>query len=511
MKLDDLFTISKGKKPPVLFDEPFDGAVPFIKIEGIREAGNHQYCETSDSLVTCTESDVLIVWDGAYSGLAGFGLHGAIGSTIARLRPKSGQVFGPYAGRYLQSKFAEIQKYASGAAIPHVNGGHLRRLEIPLPPLDEQRRIAAVLDKADTLRRLRQESLQLTEKLRQSVFIDMFGDPMTNPKKWVEKQLGDLIVMGPQNGLYRPQSDYGTGYRILRIDGFYDGRLVDQGALRRVRLSLKEAEPYALQEGDIVINRVNSIEYIGKSALIPKLTEDTVFESNIMRLRVDSEQVIPEFLISLLQDRHIKAQIAGRAKKAVNQASINQKDVHSLIVFIPPIDLQFEFKKRIEAITGVMGGLQEQSGHWDSFFASLQQHAFHGEFDLSRVELVHEAESQAVAIVPGHSYNEGVYNRPGYFIAPPEIEEQLMALEDRLDTGPGDSIPWSEDYFKYRTLSQLLRPPFSFSDIWEKVEYDMEEANYETVKEKVFEYVAAGILEQQFDEKRKEIVFHPRT
>lgn len=102
------------------------------------------------------------------------------------------------------------------------------------------------------------------------------------------------------------------------------------------------------------------------------------------------------------------------------------------------------------------------------------------------------------------------YNRPGSFIAPPEVETQMIALEDQLDFGKGDSIPWDENYFKFRTISQVLRPPFSFREIWEAIEYDIEGGNYETVKEKVFDYVAAGILEQQFDEERKEIVFHPR-
>lgn len=86
-----------------------------------------------------------------------------------------------------------------------------------------------------------------------------------------------------------------------------------------------------------------------------------------------------------------------------------------------------------------------------------------------------------------------------------------MEIEKELITGPGNSVIWSEDYFKYRTLSQILQPPFSFRDIWEAVKHDIEEVSYETIKDKVFEYVDAGSLNQQFDEARKEIVFHPRT
>ena len=105
-------------------------------------------------------------------------------------------------------------------------------IEIPFPSLDEQRKIAAVLNKADTLRRQRQESLQLTEKLLKSVFIDMFGDPQTNPRNWPETTVGAVLRGGPQNGLYQPHSDYGSGTRILRIDGFYDGVVVDEAKLK---------------------------------------------------------------------------------------------------------------------------------------------------------------------------------------------------------------------------------------------------------------------------------------
>jgi type I restriction enzyme S subunit len=84
----------------------------------------------------------------------------------------------------------------------------------------------------------------------------------------------------------------------------------------------------------------------------------------------------------------------------------------------------------------------------------------------------------------------------------------MMALEHKLD-GPGDSIEWSEDYFKYRILSQVLLPPFTFDEVWEATRYDMGDADYETVKETVFRYIEQGLLQQQFDEETKEIVFRP--
>jgi type I restriction enzyme S subunit len=96
--------------------------------------------------------------------------------------------------------------------------------------------------------------------------------------------LGDSIVGGPQNGLYKHSSSYGEGTPILRIDGFYGGLIDDAASLKRLRLTSEELEKYRLRPDDIVINRVNSPEYLGKSALVPFMKEPTVFESNMMRL-----------------------------------------------------------------------------------------------------------------------------------------------------------------------------------------------------------------------------------
>ena len=121
-----------------------------------------------------------------------------------------------------------------------------------------------------------------------------------------------------------------------------------------------------------------------------------------------------------------------------------------------------------------------------------------------------DSHTPTVTPTPAPEATQGRYRRPGSFIAPPDIEAQLMELEDKLDFGKGDSIPWDENYFKYRILSQVLQPPFSFAQIWEEVEYDIEEADYEIVKEKVFEYVRDGLLRQRFCKKSKEIIFFPR-
>lgn len=255
----------------------------------------------------------------------------------------------------------------------------VRNLNVPLPTLPDQRRIAAVLDQADALRAKRRAALAELDTLTQSLFLDLFGDPAANPKDWPIRRLGELIIDGPQNGLYKPSTDYGSGTPILRIDAFYDGAVTDISALKRVRLTDAEASSFQLTESDVVINRVNSLEYLGKCALIPELPEQTVFESNMMRMRFDPNTALPQFVVQFLQTGFAKSQIQTRAKHAVNQASINQQDVSDFRVNLPPIELQCEFARRATAVERLRTAQRASLTELDALFASLQHRAFTGQ------------------------------------------------------------------------------------------------------------------------------------
>lgn len=265
-----------------------------------------------------------------------------------------------------------------GGSLLRARPAHVSKILVPLPPLVEQRRIAKVLDRAEALRAKRRASLAQLDSLTQSLFLDLFGDPATNPKAWPVRQLGELIVDGPQNGLYKPSTDYGSGTPILRIDAFYDGAVTDLSALKRVRVTEAERNTFRLTEGEVVINRVNSLEYLGKCALIPELPEEIVFESNMMRMRFDPRTTHPQFLVQFLQTGFVKSQIQMRAKHAVNQASINQPDVRGFRVNLPPLPLQREFARRVGAVEKLKTAQRVSLAELDALFATLQYRAFAG-------------------------------------------------------------------------------------------------------------------------------------
>ena len=147
--------------------------------------------------------------------------------------------------------------------------------------------------------------------------------------------------MGPQNGLYKPERNYGSGVRILRINGFYGGVVNDPSTLKRVNVSEQDIEKYGLSESDIVINRVNSRSHLGKSALIRDLGgEPIIFESNMMRLAVDLHSrfatLHDPFFTERLASYEIRFSAGGGAKDSINQVvgqQVNQRRCKRAIVF----------------------------------------------------------------------------------------------------------------------------------------------------------------------------------
>src|SRR5690606_16030117 len=195
---------------------------------------------------------------------------------------------------FIYRKFVGL---AAGAVVKNLNTDLVKSVTVPLPPINEQRRISSILDKANELRQKRQQAIEKLDQLLQATFIDMFGDPVSNPNNFEQIELDNFILVGPQNGLYKPSNMYGQGIPIVRIDGFKSGDIIDNKEFKRLSLEESDIEKYKLNKFDLVINRVNSPEYIGKTALIRNLEESTVFESNMMRFAVDPSKLDPYYLL----------------------------------------------------------------------------------------------------------------------------------------------------------------------------------------------------------------------
>ena len=252
----------------------------------------------------------------------------------------------------------------AGTKMPRTSWGHLKTFEFMSPPLTEQQAIAAVLDSIDDAIECTDAVIAATEQLRGSLLHQLLtrGVPGwhtewkdvpglgTIPVGWEVVRLGERIEEGPTNGIYKPESEYGSGVNLIRIGDFTFGQFVNFGAFQRIRATEEEIRRYQIREGDVIINRVNSLSHIGKSVLIPEVKEPTLFESNMMKIRFDRGLDLRFGAMVLLSD-NTRRYFNAMAKKAVQQASINQQDVSELPVPLPPLAEQ-------QAIAGLLDGVE---------------------------------------------------------------------------------------------------------------------------------------------------------
>lgn len=305
----------------------------------------------------------------------------ALNQRVACLRLKTDRVAKDYLFHVLNSAFFEQQciQSSKGVAQKNMSTEWLKDYEIPMYPKEQQELIADILDKTRNIIISRNYELKKLDDLIKARFVKMFGDAYLNEFGWKKIKIKNAVTVEPQNGMYKPQSDYvtdGSGIPILRIDGFYDGVVTDFSSLKRLRCSENERQKYLLYEDDVVINRVNSIEYLGKCAHINGLLEDTVYESNMMRMHFDSTRFHPVYVCRLLCSRFVYDQIVNHAKQAVNQASINQKDVLDFDIYEPPLKLQIQFADFVRAVDKSKVEIQKALDKTQMLFDSLMQEYF---------------------------------------------------------------------------------------------------------------------------------------
>ena len=329
--------------------------------------------------------DVVVAKDGSYLKTA-FVIKGnpeiALLSSIAILRPKIDLVIPEYLSYFLKSDavYRTVSlNYITGTALKRIILKGIRKIEVDLPDIGEQEQRAQRLSKVDYLCQLRKQQLAKLDELVKARFVEIFGDSVANTKNFPSTTLETVMTVFPQNGLYKPQTDYvqdDTGIPILRIDAFYNGKVTNWNTLKRLICSETEIDRYLLRENDIVINRVNSIEYLGKCAHIVGLKEKTVFESNMMRFHMDEKKVNAVYITEVLCTEGIYRQILRRAKKSVNQASINQEDVKSLEILVPPLSLQNQFAAFVERVDQQKQSVQQSLEKLELMKKALMQEYF---------------------------------------------------------------------------------------------------------------------------------------
>lgn len=267
----------------------------------------------------------------------------------------------------------------SGANLPRLSPSTLEAFEIPLPPLPEQRRIADILDRADALRAQRRAALAQLDALPQAIFLEMFGDPAANPRRWPMSEMRELFASMPIFGsMVPPSSDRGE-WLSLRVANIQDWKL-DLSDQRFIDLPSNLIQRHSVSDGDLLMARaIATQEHLGKSIVVHPGKHRWAFDSHLMRLRFDQSKVFPEFIHSLLRTPGGRSLFLGVTRRSAVQFNVNTKEIASLKIPVPPIPAQRDFVQLSKSKDQLALQNFKSLSELDSLFASLQHRAFRGE------------------------------------------------------------------------------------------------------------------------------------
>jgi len=282
--------------------------------------------------------------------------------------------------RYLFHFLRTVDFYglASATTVPALRKSELERLSVPLPPLAEQQRIAEILDAADALRGKRREALVQLDTLLQSTFLDMFGDPVTNPMGWEETSLGELAQDSFRNGL-SPSTKGAVDGEVLTLSAITGDRF-DFAAKKRARFDKQPSPSQRLSSSTFLICRGNgNRRLVGTGAYPDRSSNRVCFPDTMIGVAISPSVLTAAYVQNVWRTRRVRMQIERGARTTNGTHKVNQRLLSSIVFPVPPVDLQVRFAAIVKSVEQQMAIQRAHLAELDTLFASLQSRAFRGD------------------------------------------------------------------------------------------------------------------------------------
>lgn len=395
--LSDLCEVRHGGTPSKGVAAYWEGTIPWVspkdmKVSLLLDASDHI---TDDAITNSATSlvpsgTILVV---ARSGIlahslpvARAGRPLAFNQDIKAILPDSRKVDPDYLYWFVRSREPVVlaQGVKKGATVHSLVSGFLEGLTVPLPSRNEQSRIGDLLSRAEGIVRLRREAQAKAQAIIPALFLDMFGDPATNPKGWDETPLGE-IVEEFRYGTSQKSGD--AGFPTLRIPNVIGDRL-DPSDIKLVAVPDVEASRLRLRDGDLLFVRTNgNPDYVGRSAVFePEMmsaagldTANCIFASYLIRARLQSATVRPGYLQSFLSSHEGRKRLREQARTSAGQYNINTEGLSSIRIPLAPMDTQKHFEERSRAVRCIVGQQAKALKVAEAAFHSALASAFSGD------------------------------------------------------------------------------------------------------------------------------------
>ena len=270
-----------------------------------------------------------------------------------------------------------------GGSLLRARPAEVFKIQIPLLPLDEQKRIAAILDAADALRAKRREALAQLDTLIQSTFLDMFGDPVTNPMGWRVGRLEDCFsetragtCCGPFGSALKKHEYVDDGVPVWGIDNVKPNQFIQERSLFITSAKFAQLRRYSVEPGDILISRAGTV---GRMCVAVPTVERSIIGTNLIRLTLNPGAMTPVYfgcLYTFCGDRLPGLRASGDDR---SYSFLNTTRLKSLVVPRPPLDLQHRFAAIVQSVEQQKTSQRAHLAELDTLFASLQSRAFRGD------------------------------------------------------------------------------------------------------------------------------------
>ncbi|MFP8883269.1 restriction endonuclease subunit S [Streptomyces mangrovi] len=386
-RLGDICSVRSGGTPARSNPAYFGGEIPWVKIGDMLQGCIYD-TEEKITEVALKESSakvfpagtILISIFATIGRTATLGVDAATNQAIAGIIPKSSDLLSAqYLRCYLDSVVAQLERQASGVAQLNINSSILKALEVPLPPLAEQKRIAAALNQADALRAKRGEAIALLDDLAQSIFVDMFE---TAEEGWIDVKVSDLAVSdksairtGPFGSQLLHEEFTESGIPVLGIDNVVHNEF-HWGKRRYIsEEKYRQLARYTVHPGDLLITIMGTC---GRCAVVPREIPTAINTKHLCCITLDQRKCLPEFLHAYFLMHPDSQNYLKRNTKGAVMGGLNMGLIKALPVKLPPLEVQHEYVERVGAVRALRDRHRTHLAALDELFTSLQHRAFSG-------------------------------------------------------------------------------------------------------------------------------------
>ncbi|WP_433608900.1 restriction endonuclease subunit S [Prescottella agglutinans] len=358
-----------------------EGDLPVVRIRDVvRGSSETYYAGEFDPRFLIAPGEILIGMDGEFNRGRWRGGKALLNQRVCRISPSSSELDDGYLFHFLPAALKKIEDETPFVTVKHLSVKAIRAIRIPLPPLPEQRRIASILDHADALRSKRREALARLDELTQSIFIDMFGDPVANDREWPSCYVGDFVAGFDSGRNLVGAAEDVDAYRVLKVSAV-TSLAYRESESKPLPTGYEPPVNHLVRSGDLLFSRANTAELVGATAFVSETDGRTALPDKLWRFRWhDDSPVAPRFVEKLFQRPEFRKTLSDRATgSSGSMKNISRMSVLSIAVGLPPLNLQRKFEKSVERVESVRSRHFVALDELDALFTSLQSRAFRGE------------------------------------------------------------------------------------------------------------------------------------